>query len=205
MKFSFEIFDILSPEITLFYKGKVHHSSIYSAILSLISIIIIITFSIIFLQDLKRKNPSAFFYNRFLEEIKPIPYNSTGLFHLLNLTDEKFPYEPNKIFTIVGIDNYMYHFDFNNIESFDHYLYIKLMNIKEKKNKILTFENKIIPYYYGKSDILNNKNELIKKSKQRNLEIINLSPSPHTLNIIYFFIIFLLIFNFLNYFYNFYF
>ena len=105
MKFSFEIFDILSPEITLFYKGKVHHSSIYSAILSLISIIII-TFSIIFLQDLKRKNPSAFFYNRFLEEIKPIPYNSTGLFHLLNLTDEKFPYEPNKIFTIVGIDNY---------------------------------------------------------------------------------------------------
>ena len=33
----------------------------------------------------------------------------------------------------------------------------------------------------------------------------HVSPSSHTLNIIYFFIIFLLIFNFLNYFYNFYF
>ncbi len=139
MKFSFEMFDILSPEITLFYKGKVHHSSIYSAILSLISIMIIITFSIIFLQDLKRKNPSAFFYNRFLEEIKPIPYNSTGLFHLLNLTDEKFPYEPNKIFTIVGVDNYMYQFDFNNIESFDHYIYdyCEEIDIKGIENTIL--------------------------------------------------------------------
>ena len=144
MKFSFEIFDILSPEITLFYKGKVHHSSIYSAILSLISIIIIITFSIIFLQDLKRKNPSAFFYNRFLEEIKPIPYNSTGLFHLLNLTDEKFPYEPNKIFTIVGIDNYMYRFDFNDIESFDHYIYDYCENIDIKGIEDIILKNTIL-------------------------------------------------------------
>ena len=72
----------------------------------------------------------------------------------------------------VNICNSCYEHENHSIVVFERYM--KLMNIKEKKNKILTFENKIIPYYYGKSDILNNKNKLIKKSKQRNLEIINL-------------------------------
>lgn len=48
----------------------------------------------------------------------------------------------------------------------------------------------------------------VRKEKYERLSIkswVYISPSSHTLNIIYFFIIFLLIFNFLNYFYNFYF
>ena len=141
MVFSFQKLDILSPKITLFFKGKVHHSSSLSMFLSLLSILITICFSIIFLQDLKRKNPSAFFYNRFLDEVNPIPYNSSGLFHLLNLTDDKFPYEPNKLFTIVGVDNYMYLFDFNDIESFDHYIYDYCENSDIKGIEELVLKN----------------------------------------------------------------
>ena len=121
--FSFEIFDLLSPEITLYYKGKLRHSSNFSGILTIISIIITLIFTFIFLEDLKRKNPSAFYYNRYIQDIKPVPFNTLGLFHLLNLTTNNFPYESNRVFSIVGIDNFIHSYDLNNIESFDHYIY----------------------------------------------------------------------------------
>ena len=54
MGFSLELFDFLSPEITFYYKGKVRHSSIYSGILTIVSAIITLVFTIIFSQDLKR-------------------------------------------------------------------------------------------------------------------------------------------------------
>ena len=96
--FSFEIFDLLSPQITLYYKGKLRHSSNFSGILTIISIIITTIFTFIFLEDLKRKNPSAFYYNRYIEEIKPIQFNTLGLFHLLNVTKNDFTYESNIVF-----------------------------------------------------------------------------------------------------------
>ena len=123
MGVSFEFLDLLSPNISLYYKGKNTHSSNASSILSIIAIIITIIFSFIFLQDLKRKNPSAFYYNRYTYDIIPIPFNSSGLFHLLNITYKNFPFEPNRLFSVMGIDNYMYLFDFNDIEGFDHYIY----------------------------------------------------------------------------------
>ena len=123
MVLSFEFFDLLSPEITLYYKGKLRHSSNISGILTIISIIITTIFTFIFLEDLKRKNPSAFYYNRYIDDIKPIPFNSSGLFHLINLTTPNFPYETNRLFSIIGINQLMYSLDFNNIESFDHYIY----------------------------------------------------------------------------------
>ncbi len=112
--FSFEIFDLLSPQITLYYKGKLRHSSNFSGILTIISIIITLIFTFIFLEDLKRKNPSAFYYNRYIEDIKPIPYNSSGLFHLINVTSGNITYEMNRIFTIVGINKFISSLNFNN-------------------------------------------------------------------------------------------
>ena len=158
MSFSFEIFDLLSPDITLYYKGKLHHSSNISGILSIISIIITLIFTIIFLQDLKRKNPSAFYYNRFIKDIIPTPFNSSGLFHLLNLTSDNFPYESKRIFSIVGIENLMNLYDFNDIESFDHYIYdyCEEIDIKGIEDTILesTFEfNKLfcLKKFYNKT------------------------------------------------------
>ena len=141
MVVSFTFFDLLSPDISLYYKGKISHSSNLSAVLSIISIIITLIFSYIFAQDLKRKNPSAFYYNRFIKDITPIPFNSSGLFHLLNVTREKFPFEPNRIFSIFGISNYMYLFDFNDIESFDHYIYDYCEDIDIKGIEDIILEN----------------------------------------------------------------
>ena len=123
MAFNFEIFDLLSPEITFHYKGKLRHSSNSSGILSILSIIITMIVSIIFALELKRKNPSAFYYNRYIENIIPTPYNSSGLFHLINVSDTHFPYESNRLFSIIGVENHLNLFDFNNIESFDHFIY----------------------------------------------------------------------------------
>ena len=123
MVFNFEIFDLLSPEITFHYKGKLRHSSNSSGILSILSIIITMIVSIIFALELKRKNPSAFYYNRYIENIIPTPYNSSGLFHLINVSDTHFPYESNRLFSIIGVENHLNIFDFNNIESFDHFIY----------------------------------------------------------------------------------
>ena len=123
MGISFKNFDLLSPNITLYYKTQHRHSSYFSAFLTLFSILLIIIFSIIFGKDLRRTNPSAFFYNRFIEEITPLPYNSSGLFHLINVTDDQITYDSSRVFSIIGINNYMHLYDFNNLESFDHYIY----------------------------------------------------------------------------------
>ena len=143
MVLSFEIFDLLSPEITLYYKGKLRHSSNISGIISIISIIITLICSYIFLLDLKRKNPSAFYYNRYIDDIKPILLNSSGLFHLINVTSKNIPYEPNRLFSIIGINQLMYSLDFNNIESFDHYIYdyCEENDIKGIENVILENSN----------------------------------------------------------------
>ena len=148
MVLSFELFDILSPEITLYYKGKLSHSSNISGILSIIAIIITLIFTIIFLEDLKRKNPSAFYYNRYIEDITPIPYNSSGLFHLINVTKTNFPYESNRIFTIVGINRFIASFNFNDIESFDHYIYDYCEEIDIKGIEKTILENS---YEFNKS------------------------------------------------------
>ena len=123
MGISFKNFDLLSPNITLYYKTQIRHSSYFSAFLTLFSILLIIIFSIVFGKDLRRTNPSAFFYNRFIEEITPLPYNSSGLFHLINVTDDQITYDSSRVFSIIGINNYMHVYDFNNLESFDHYIY----------------------------------------------------------------------------------
>ena len=60
VEFSIEYFDILSPEISLYYKGKLRHSSNCSGCLSIISLLLIIFFSIFFSQDLIYKtNPTV--------------------------------------------------------------------------------------------------------------------------------------------------
>ena len=77
-------FDFLSPEITLFYKGNERHSSIFSGIITILLFFFII-FLIIFLSIdfIFKKNPTSFFYNKYIENLGPTDLNSTGIFHFL--------------------------------------------------------------------------------------------------------------------------
>ena len=80
----FRKFDFLSPEICLFYNGQERHSSIFSGILSLFLFIFII-FLIIFLSIdfIYKKNPTAYFYNRYVDDLDVFHLNSSGIFHFL--------------------------------------------------------------------------------------------------------------------------
>ena len=70
-------FDFVSPEITLFYEKKSRHSSLSSGIISVILILLIIIFTLYVSSDfLFRQNPSAYFYTRYIEEIKELTLNS---------------------------------------------------------------------------------------------------------------------------------
>jgi hypothetical protein len=78
--------DIVSPRITFYYNGSLIHSSIFSGILSIISVLLIIGFSTPFINDLiKKKNLNAFYYISFIEDAPTLMINSTSLFHFVNL------------------------------------------------------------------------------------------------------------------------
>ena len=82
--------DFLSPQITLYHKGNLSHSSIVSGIISIISFIIIIIFAVYYSLDLiNRENPKVFFFNRFVEDSGVFPLNSSSIFHFISISDQK--------------------------------------------------------------------------------------------------------------------
>ena len=78
--------DFVSPRITFYYNGSLVHSSIFSGILSLISVLLIPAFSAYFINDsIKKKKFNAFYYLSFIEDAPTLMINSTSLFHFVNL------------------------------------------------------------------------------------------------------------------------
>ncbi len=122
-------FDILSPEITLFYRGKERHSSIFSGIMS-IGFVLTISFFIYYLSYdfLLKKNPEAYFYTRYIEEVGLYYFNTNGLFHFIffNLQDD-YSFDINEnYFSIIGVSAHDSQFISNNNESlYNHYIYGK--------------------------------------------------------------------------------
>ena len=111
----FKKFDKISPSITLLFKGNNVHSSIFSGVLTIIVYLIIfissIYYALIFLQ---KKNPTAFFTNRYIEDAGIFPLNASSIFHyikLKNTIDEETVSIDYDIIRIIGIksltiDNY---------------------------------------------------------------------------------------------------
>ena len=70
--------DFLSPPVTFYHKGSLSHSSIVSGLLSAFALLIILAFGIFYSLDLiNHKNPTAFFFNRFIEDAGYFPVNSS--------------------------------------------------------------------------------------------------------------------------------
>lgn len=96
-------FDIISPEITLYYKGETNHPSIISGVITIISCLVVLVFGIINLVDcLNKRKPTAYFFNRYIEDIGDYYINSTSLFSYIQLI---------KYYPRVPID-----LDFNKVE-----------------------------------------------------------------------------------------
>ena len=81
-------FDYLSPEITLFYHGYERHASIFSGILTiLLSLFIILLIIILSIDFIFKKNPTAYYYNKYVNDLDVFHLNSTGIFLFALMND----------------------------------------------------------------------------------------------------------------------
>ena len=82
--------DLISPPITLFFRGKSSHSSVFSGILTLISYMIILYFTTRYIIDyLKKKKPTAYYVHRYIDDAGIYEFTSTSLFHYIYLTSKR--------------------------------------------------------------------------------------------------------------------
>ena len=132
--------DLISPPITLYFKGESSHVSIYSGILSIIAIIIVIISAIYYiLEFIHRKSPKAYFYTRYIEDAGEFPLNSTQMFHFIQVTsqenNQKIPLD-FQAFRIIGFDDaypdeYMSDGEIAKIK--DHWIYGNCNNNSDTK------------------------------------------------------------------------
>ena len=136
-----EYFDFVSPLITLYYKGLLKHSSIYSVIISILLIIAILVFSILFSLDFfLKRNPTTFFYRKFIYDAGFYPFNSSGIFHFLTFGVNNF--DP-RAYSIIGVNFKHETLLANNNESnYDHWIYDRCDNndIEDKKQYLNDYE-----------------------------------------------------------------
>ena len=100
--------DFISPEITLFYKGSLSHSSIISGILSLISCSIIYHFLSFIYRE--RDSPKVANNHQYIEDAGIFPLNSSSFFHFISFIEmTKESYYENFDFTsfnLIGLETY---------------------------------------------------------------------------------------------------
>ena len=165
--------DFLSPKITLYFKGRNNHSSIFSGIITILSYLVILGFIIYYTLDfIDRSNPTIYFFNRYAEDVGIYPLNESSLFHYINLIsatrNKSIEYDFNSI-RIYGIekviDRYLQDYDYSINNHWEYSLcnynedisYKKLYNIIDKN----TFSQSacIKRYYSQKDKRYYNKNE----------------------------------------------
>ena len=165
----FKELDFLSPKISLYYKGSLSHSSLFSIFLSIISSIIILTFSIYFSLDLiQRKNPDFYYLNRYVEDAGEFPLNSSSLFHFISMGSIAYHIRgfDFKSFRIIGISDHYENMDNNNIKKVDHWIYglcdendskgiNDLIEVEDYKESacIKKYYNSLKKEYYNVNDI----------------------------------------------------
>jgi hypothetical protein len=122
----FDLFDIVSPPITLFYRSKSQHTSIPGLLISIISIAFLTVVSIIISLDFFfKRNPNAYTYKRYIEDAGKFYFNSSGIFHFVTFGEdiENFIYD-KRAFSLIGVsstDNEI--LENNNEEIYDHWIY----------------------------------------------------------------------------------
>ena len=121
---------MISPPITLYFKGDDQHSSIFSGILSIIVGITILTATIYyFLGFINKDSPKAYFFNRYIEDAGNFPVNSSSIFNYIQFIHPQeyttIGFDFNSLVAIgvddINYDEYMYEPD--KISTIDHWIY----------------------------------------------------------------------------------
>ena len=157
--------DFVSPRITLYNNNLLNHTSYFSIILSILTIIIIIIFSIIFSLDfLFYKNPTSFYYKRYVDDIGYFPLNSSSMFHFISLLtlDNNILFD-DSILSVIGVqisESQIYEYKFNRT-LYNHWIYGLCDNndINDKikyidDEKLLNFKKSYCIKYYFDKDLL---------------------------------------------------
>ena len=153
--------DFLSPPITLYYKGELSHSSIFSGLLTILLYLICLTFGLIYaVQFINKSNPQIYYYNRFVEDAGSFPVNASMMFSYIQLIDKKKNIPDIldlDMINIIGLelDVELYHKD-KNLSHYNHWIYDHCNNstdiegIKEIINFAQFSESACIRYYFDK-------------------------------------------------------
>jgi len=147
--------DFISPEITLFYKGFLSHSSIMSGIISLISCSIIICISIYYFLSLiyrERDCPKVANNHLYIEDAGNFPLNSSSFFHFISFNEEgNYSYYENFDFTnfnLIRLEIYFQAYENDkDLTKYNHWLY----GYCNKEIDIKGIENIVTQNYFSKS------------------------------------------------------
>jgi hypothetical protein len=138
--FNIHQFDFISPNITLYYRSNLKHSSIPSVIISIFSIIILLVLSVIFSLDfIMHKNPSAYYYHEYVEDAGIYPLNSSQMFHFITIGEAipSFSFDPRAI-SLIGVSVTDDIILANNNESeYDHWIYDFCEGEKDALDKMI--------------------------------------------------------------------
>ena len=100
--------DMLSPPITLYYQQKKIHASSISGVLTLIAYIIIFIYGLLYLlRFIRRENPTAYSFNRYVDDVGTYDFKDSNFFNYIQLvigrSREVIDIDLNKI-EIIGIN-----------------------------------------------------------------------------------------------------
>ena len=157
--------DFISPEITLFYKGSLSHSSIISGIISLISCTIIAAISVYYFLMLiyrERDCPKIANNHQYVEDSGIFPLNSSSFFHFISYIENgRQSYYNNFDFTsfnLIGLETYMTSYENNkDLSKYNHWLYgfcnkeIDIKGIENLINHDSLIKSACIKKYYNSS------------------------------------------------------
>ena len=124
----FKKLDIISPRISIYHKGLLMHSSIFSGIISIISALFIIFIVIYYSFDIIRKtNPKIYNIQSHIKDVPIFKVNYTSFFHFINIvTVGPSPGVDGIDFTkfrIIGSKAYYSNYLHTNIKALNHWIY----------------------------------------------------------------------------------
>ena len=190
---SFEMFDNISPKITLFYNTRKKHTSFISAVISLVVYLCLAGLSFYFIYDfITNSIAKAYYFIKFTNDTGVYSFDPKGLYHVI--TFENYDSTFNRTINIIGIQNTnnLRYMEDNNPLNYDHWIY-EYCNIGDGINEE---ENILINQAYSKekhvfciTKFYNKTTKIITEKKNNTFKYPTIEHGTSNPNLIYYGII----------------